>query len=285
MGRQKPNNRNRKSKRRDKRNNQNVDANDLLFEERYDLTADNIETTMADGCPKDMNTVVKGIIGKKPYVKPKTENQGKLMTLIQDNIITFAHGPAGTGKSFIATFSALKLLWNANNKIDKIVIIKPACEVVGEKIGYLPGSAEDKISVYAYSTLNIIEKIVGATATEQLVSEGFIKPSPLGFIRGCTFDNAVVILEEGQNTSKEQMKTFLSRIGENSKYIVTGDVNQSDRFHKNPNTSGLADALTRLKGIDGIETDFEFDQDDIVRNPIIKKILFKYEMLGDEIVE
>lgn len=285
MGKQRPNSKNNRSVKRERRtrrdNTRSRDNEDQLLDNGYDnFDAEEIQRhlTGEEGFAAS-KLKIREIMGRKPYVKPKTDNQAKLMNLILDNIITFAHGPAGTGKSFIATYSALKLLFSSESPINKIVIIKPACEVVGEKIGYLPGSADEKISVYAYSTLNIIEKIIGPKATQDLVAGDFIKPSPLGFIRGCTFDNAVVILEEGQNTSQEQMKTFLSRIGESSKYIVTGDVNQSDRFYKNPETSGLSDALERLSGINGIETEFRFSEEDIVRNPIIKDILFRYEQL------
>jgi phosphate starvation-inducible PhoH-like protein len=283
MGKHRSNCRNRRNSKRENRTRKdehytpNLSGEQyLLFEDEQIISARELEESMK-GSETNVKDIIQSIMGKKPYVKPKTENQYKLLNLITDNVITFAHGPAGTGKSYIATYSALKMLWNKENPIDKIVIIKPACEVVGEKIGYLPGSADEKISVYAYSTLNIIEKIIGSVPCQGLIKQGFIKPSPLGFIRGCTFDNAVVILEEGQNTSQEQMKTFLSRIGENSKYVITGDINQSDRFFKNPEKSGLADALVRLSDIEGIETEFEFDEDDIVRNPIIKEILNKYE--------
>lgn len=220
--------------------------------------------------------IIRNAIRKSLYIEYATDNQEKMVNLIRENTIMFAPGPAGTGKSFVAAFAALQLLRNSETPYEKLIIVKPAVEVAGENLGFLPGTVEDKIGPYNYSTVCIIEKIIGEDATATLLKEGIIEPTPLAFIRGCTFDKALVIGEEFQNISPYMMKTFLSRIGEDTKYIITGDVNQSDKF-KNPKDSGLFDAINRLDGIDDIETDFKFNIDDIVRNELIKSILRRYE--------
>jgi phosphate starvation-inducible protein PhoH and related proteins len=221
--------------------------------------------------------LVRSVLRKPIYVEYKTYNQELLATHVQENDIVFAPGPAGTGKSFIATYMALKLIRHSETPYDKIVIIKPAVEVAGENLGFLPGGVDDKIGPYTYSTVNLIEKIVGEENAGILVREGIIQPSPLAYIRGCTFDNAIVIAEEFQNVSPYMMKTFLSRIGENTKYIITGDINQSDKYFHNPSESGLADAIKRLDRMEGIITDFKFNLSDIVRSPRIQAILERYE--------
>lgn len=237
--------------------------------------AEELEYEMSS-CVHTKKDIIRNAMRKSLYIEYKTYNQEKMVDLIRGNTITFAPGPAGTGKSFIAAFSALQLLRSRETPYEKLIIVKPAVEVAGENLGFLPGSIEDKIGPYNYSTVCIIEKIIGEDATATLLKEGIIEPTPLAFIRGCTFENAIVIGEEFQNISPYMMKTFLSRIGEDSKYIITGDVNQSDKF-KNPKDSGLFDAINRLDGIDDIETDFKFSIDDIVRNKLIKSILRRYE--------
>jgi phosphate starvation-inducible PhoH-like protein len=221
--------------------------------------------------------LIREVLRKPIYVEYKTPKQEALAYAIDTNSITFAPGPAGTGKSYIATYMALKLIRNAETPYDKIIIIKPAVEVAGENLGFLPGGVDDKIGPYTYSTVNIIEKLIGEENASVLVREGVIQPAPLAYIRGCTFDNAIVIAEEFQNVSPYMMKTFLSRIGENTKYIITGDVNQSDKYLRNPQDSGLCDAINRLHGMPDIETNFRFNLEDIVRNGIIKDILARYE--------
>lgn len=220
--------------------------------------------------------IIRNTIKKPLFIEYATENQRKLADLAREKVVTFVPGPAGTGKSYVATFTGLQLLRHSDTPYDKMIIVKPAVEVAGENLGFLPGGVEEKIGPYNFSTINIIQKIIGEVACERLIKEGIIVPTPLAFIRGCTFDNAIVIGEEFQNISPYMMKTFLSRIGEDTKYIITGDINQSDKF-KNPKDSGLFDAINRLSGINDIETDFKFNIDDIVRNGIIKDILRRYE--------
>jgi phosphate starvation-inducible PhoH-like protein len=240
------------------------------------LYIDDLEVEMSSD-HQTKKDLIRSVLRKPIYVEYKTFNQELLAKHVNENDIVFAPGPAGTGKSFIATYMALKLVRHSETPYDKIVIIKPAVEVAGENLGFLPGGVEDKIGPYNYSTINLIEKIVGDESAGVLIREGIIQPSPLAFIRGCTFDNAIVIAEEFQNVSPYMMKTFLSRIGENTKYIITGDINQSDKYYANPSESGLADAIKRLDNMDGIITDFKFNLDDIVRSKRIQAILERYD--------
>jgi phosphate starvation-inducible protein PhoH and related proteins len=215
---------------------------------------------------------------KKPWCTFKGNDNGlkqkQYCDLIGSSEITICAGPAGTGKSYISIYKALDLLWKKGNGYDKITLFKPVVEA-DEKIGFLPGSVEDKISVYSSSSLSIIDKIIGKEKRLELVSMGIIECRALAYIRGDSFDHTILILEEGQNSSPRQMKTLLTRIGEKTKYIINGDMDQSDRF-KDYTKTGLYDVVNRLKGIEGVGT-FEFEIGDIVRNPIISKILERYE--------
>jgi len=179
-----------------------------------------------------------------------------------------------THNSYVSIAKALELLQNATNKYEKIVIFKPAVEVE-EKHGFLPGDIMEKIMPYVESSLAIIDKIIGKPARERLMTEGIIEIKALAYIRGANIDNAILIMEEAQNMSPNQMKTLITRIGENSKFIISGDMDQSDRYY-NVKQSGLFDAMNRLKGLEEIGF-FEFAIEDIVRNPIISKILKYYE--------
>ena len=211
---------NRKSSKKLKRPQTDVSFDEFSddsynFSEEFDITPDTLQKSMHNDFKPCKNANIRNLMGNKPGIKPRTDNQKKLMNLIENNTITFAPGPAGTGKSFIAAYAALKMLWNNDNEIDKIVIIKPACEIVGEKLGYLPGTADDKISVYSYSTLNIIDKIIGSDQTEALVNAKHIVPSPLGYIRGCTFENclpsdSLVLMSDGTKMTIEDILIGLS---------------------------------------------------------------------------
>jgi phosphate starvation-inducible PhoH-like protein len=220
---------------------------------------------------------------KKPGCTFRGKNRGlkqkEYCELIQQNEITICSGPAGTGKSYISIYKALDLLWKHDNKYHKLNLFKPVVEA-DERIGYLPGSLEDKISVYANSSLSIIDKIIGKEARMEMMALGLIECRALAYLRGDSIDNTILILEEGQNTTPRQMKTLLTRIGENTKYIINGDLDQSDRF-KDFARSGLYDVVNRLKKIDGVGI-YEFTEEDIVRNPLITKILERYRPEYDD---
>lgn len=208
---------------------------------------------------------------KIPQIKVqfRTEAQEKLWNLIDNKEIVFISGPAGTGKSFMTILKALSL-YRDDAKYKQIILITPAVEAE-EKLGALPGDVEEKLAPYTYSMLYLIEKIIGKKKIEKLVEKGIIKVMALAYLRGVNIDNAIVIADEMQNSTPGQMKTFLTRIGENSKYLVSGDLEQSDRF-KDKNISGLNVAIEKLKDIEKIGI-FEFSNEDIVRNPIISIIL------------
>ena len=184
------------------------------------------------------------------------------------------------GKSYITIARAIELLQNKTNPYDKIIISKPAVEA-GEKHGFLPGDMKEKMEPYVASSIDIIDKIIGKPNRIKLVQLELIMVEPLAFIRGKSIDNAILIMEEAQNMSPEQVKTLLTRIGEHSKFIISGDLDQSDRF-KNVKQSGLYDAMKRHRNIDEIGF-FQFDNNDIVRNPIICKILNNYETVSNDI--
>lgn len=203
----------------------------------------------------------------------KNESQQEYWNLMNNKEITICAGPAGTGKSFLSAAKALDLHTKERSKYKNIIIVTPAVEA-DEKLGALPGTMEEKLEPYNFSTIYTFEKLIGKVKTETLMKRGRIKQMGLGFMRGVTIDNAVVIFEEMQNSTPKQMKTILTRIGENAKYFITGDLEQSDRYQKYEDC-GLYVAMEKLKDVVQIGV-FQFEQKDIVRNPIISIILEKF---------
>jgi phosphate starvation-inducible PhoH-like protein len=210
---------------------------------------------------------------KKPKEKFLTKAQEKYWKLIDKNQITICLGPSGTGKSYIAMKKSVDLLYE-DNKYEKIIIIRPAVESDDRSIGALPGNLEEKMEPYVAPTFYILKKIIGKESIDKLKEGGFIEVFSFNFLRGWTIDNSLVILEEAQNTTIKQMKLFLTRIGYNSKFIISGDLEQSDYF-KDITKSGLYDAKERFKDLNDVGI-FEFDITDIVRNDLISKILERY---------
>lgn len=207
-------------------------------------------------------------------LKCKNKSQKDFVNLIEEKEITFGYGPAGTGKSFVSLFKALQLLKNHNNKFKKIIVAKPIVDVE-ESIGFLPGTQDEKLRPYVMSCLDIIDKVVGEGAREKLEEDGFLEFIALAHIRGMNIENSIMIMEEAQNMSPLQMKTLLTRIGEDSKFIVSGDLDQSDRY-RDVKKSGLYDALEKHDNIEEVGM-HKFDEEDIVRNPIVTKILNNYK--------
>lgn len=206
--------------------------------------------------------------------KPKNEKQQSFCDLIEEKEIVICSGPAGVGKSMLSILKALELLKSPNNEFYKIIICKPAVPA-DEDIGFLPGNIAEKLDPFLYSTFYLFEKILGKTVTKSLIDQGYLQILGLGYMRGINIDNSLVIFEEIQNATPKQVKTLLTRIGYKSKFIVSGDLEQSDKY-KNSHDSGLYDAMNRVVGIDDIGL-FKFDESDIVRNKIISKILEKYK--------
>ena len=200
----------------------------------------------------------------------RTPNQKTFYNTISRNDVTFSVGPAGCGKTFLATHYALKNL--AKGKYDKMVITKPLVEVDGEKMGYLPGDIDEKTMPYMMSLYYNMEQIIGKQRLEVLKKAGAIQVIPLAYMRGLTLTDSIVVLDEAQNATPAQLKTFLTRIGQGSKYIVCGDLMQSDIRKAN----GLDDSIKRFTGVKRVGFS-QFDLSDVVRHPIVAELLERYQ--------
>ena len=216
----------------------------------------------------------KEIIGKTSRKKFLSENQKTYYNNLLENEITICSGPAGVGKSFVAMRAAIDLLMDETNSYEKLIIVRPAVEAE-EKLGSLPGNLEEKLDPYIFPSYYLLNKIIGKESREKLKQNDIIEVFALAYMRGMNIDNSILIFEEAQNCTPSQMKLLLTRIGFNSKFFISGDVEQTDRY-KDKTMSGLYDALNRFKDIDNIGV-FEFDNEDVIRNPLISKILKKYD--------
>jgi phosphate starvation-inducible PhoH-like protein len=208
---------------------------------------------------------------RQKTIKPleaKTEAQGHYMIAIEGNQLTFGVGPAGTGKTYICTRIGAQLL--KDKKIKRLIVTRPAVEA-GGGLGFLPGTIHEKFAPYFAPFRAVLDEVFGASHVDYLIKDGQIEIQPLEYIRGLTFDNCFVILDEAQNTTPGQMKLFLSRIGEYSNVVVNGDISQQDI----EGMSGLQDAMDRLEGLNSVEI-CEFDEDDIVRSGLCKEIIKRY---------
>ncbi len=231
------------------------------------------QRTKKKGLGNETKQLLKTIIGDINF-KPKNIKQKEFYDLIEEKEIVICTGPAGVGKSYLTALKALDLLSNPNNEYFKIVITTPAVEA-DEKLGYLPGDVLEKMAPYTYSTLYLFEKIIGKKQVQTLMETEHIIIMPLGYMRGINVDHSILIAEEFQNSTKRQTKTLLTRIGFKSKFIISGDLEQSDRY-RDVTETGLYDAMNRLKDIDKIGM-CSFTEEDVVRNPLIGKILETYK--------
>jgi phosphate starvation-inducible PhoH-like protein len=218
--------------------------------------------------------IISQVLKKRPKNKFLTENQKIYHETLLNNQITICSGPAGVGKSYIAMKTAIDLLLDDGNGYDKIIIVRPAVEAE-EKLGALPGNLEEKLDPYIFPSYYLLNKIIGKEAREKLKEAEVIEVFALAYMRGMTIDNSILVFEEAQNATPKQIKLLLTRIGTSSKFFISGDIEQTDRY-KDKKHSGLYDALIRFTNIPGIGI-FEFGDKDGVRNPIITKILQKYE--------
>lgn len=220
--------------------------------------------------------IISEILPTKYRLKCKNLKQKEFANLISDKEIIIATGPAGVGKSYVAIAIAFELIQDESNKYEHIILINPAVEAE-EKYGFMPGTLREKLDPFVGSSIDIIDKIVGIEKRIKLEQTGIVSVGALGFIRGKTIDNSILIMEEAQNMSPHQMKTLLTRIGANSKFIISGDLDQSDRYN-DYKQCGLYDVVNRHSNIP--EFGFiEFDESDIVRNPLITLILNNYKKI------
>ncbi len=217
---------------------------------------------------------INSLVSKKIKNKFLTESQKEYYELLTNNQIVLCSGPAGVGKSYISMKAAVDLLLDPANSYEKLVIVRPAVEAE-EKLGSLPGNVEEKLDPYIFPSYYLLNKIIGKEAREKLKEAEIIEVFALAYMRGMNIDNTILIFEEAQNSTPNQMKLLLTRIGFNSKFFISGDLEQTDRY-KDKKQSGLWDALQRFKGLNDVGV-FEFSDKDVVRNPLIGKLLKRYE--------
>lgn len=211
------------------------------------------------------------ITSRNRVISPKSANQKHYIDAIRTNDIVFGIGPAGTGKTYLAVAMAVSTLMA--EKVRSIILTRPAVEA-GEKLGFLPGDMAQKVDPYLRPLTDALHEMLGQEKTQDLVERGIIEVAPLAFMRGRTLNNAFVILDEAQNTTREQMKMFLTRIGFDSRAVITGDITQVDL--PGGNASGLVEAKKLLQGIDGISFS-QFSRSDVVRHPLVQRIIEAYE--------
>ena len=223
---------------------------------------------------KSGNVIVFSVTGK-PII-PRSENQQRLVDAFREHDMVFAIGPAGSGKTYTAIALAVRAL--KNKEIKKIILSRPAVEA-GEKLGFLPGDMKEKIDPYLQPLYDALQDMIPAAKLQEYMDQNVIQIAPLAFMRGRTLNDAVVILDEAQNTTSAQIKMFLTRMGMNTKMIVTGDMTQIDLPASQ--TSGLIQAMKILKGVKGISF-IELNQKDIVRHKLVTRIVEAYEKYDKE---
>lgn len=265
------------------------DAETAVFEEKMKkleeycakynkLTEDVILDTIKGAPPKELkmdSAIIYGVNGKP--IAARTPNQQILVKTFTENDLTFALGPAGTGKTYVAIALAVRAL--KNKEVRKIILSRPAVEA-GEKLGFLPGDMKDKIDPYLQPLYDALEDMIPAAKLKEYMEGNVIQIAPLAFMRGRTLNDAVIILDEAQNTTTHQIKMFLTRLGMGAKMIITGDITQIDL----PRTtvSGLVQALHVLRDVPGIGH-VEFGKKDIVRHHLVQRIVEAYEKHDEEV--
>lgn len=241
------------------------------------ITKDNTEyilTLQSKGLEKEYSALNDDIICYTMRGKPirsKTLGQKRYIDAIRHNDIVFGIGPAGTGKTYLAMAMAITAF--KNGEVDRLILTRPAVEA-GEKLGFLPGDLQDKVDPYLRPLYDALFEIMGAEAFEKNMEKGLIEVAPLAYMRGRTLENAYIILDEAQNTTPEQMKMFLTRFGQGSKIVVTGDITQIDL--PGGKRSGLKEVRRILRGIQDIAF-IEFSQDDVVRHRLVQRIIEAYD--------
>jgi len=226
----------------------------------------------ADEAPADQDVIVYGNNGT--VVRARTVNQQRLVRLYDADDLLFAVGPAGSGKTYTAIALAVRAL--RNREVKRIILTRPAVEA-GEKLGFLPGDMKEKLDPYLQPLYDALNDMIPAAKLGRFMEDGTVQIAPLAFMRGRTLDNAFVILDEAQNTTVSQLKMFLTRMGRNARFIVTGDVTQIDLPRRED--SGLVPVIDMLRGIDGIGI-VGFDNRDIIRHRLVKHIVEAFEKCG-----
>ena len=227
-------------------------------------TSDDYETSAASG-----EVLVHGVSGR--LIKAQTANQRKLVESMKKNDMVFAIGPAGTGKTYTGVALAVQAL--KNKEVKRIILTRPAVEA-GENLGFLPGDLKEKLDPYMQLLYDALRDMIPHEKLDNFIEKGVIQIAPLAFMRGRTLDNAFVILDEGQNTTHSQMKMFLTRMGKNAKFLLTGDPGQIDLPRRT--ISGLKEALLILRDVEGVGI-IHLDDKDVIRHKLVKKIIAAYK--------
>ena len=209
--------------------------------------------------------------GVKRPVQPRSVNQRKYIEAIEQNDMVFGVGPAGTGKTYLAVAMAAAAL--TAKKVSRIVLVRPAVEA-GERLGFLPGTLQEKVDPYLRPLYDALYDLLDPEKVDKMLEKNVIEVAPLAFMRGRTLNDAFILMDEAQNTTIEQMKMFLTRMGNNSKAVITGDITQIDL--PNPRKSGLVDAINVLEGVEGIRF-CHFEDSDVVRHALVQRIVRAYE--------
>ena len=212
--------------------------------------------------------------GVKRMVQPRSPNQRKYVEAIEQSDMTFGLGPAGTGKTYLAVAMAVSAL--VSKKVSRIILVRPAVEA-GERLGFLPGSLQEKVDPYLRPLYDALYDLLDPVKVDKMLETNVIEVAPLAFMRGRTLSDAFIIMDEAQNTTTEQMKMFVTRLGNNSKAVITGDLTQTDL--PNPKKSGLLEALQVLDGVEGIRF-CHFDDVDVVRHHLVQRIVRAYDSYG-----
>lgn len=240
-----------------------------LDENAIERVLTSIESEDYTTSEKISDVILHGVGGK--IIKPQTANQRKLVESMRKHDMVFAIGPAGTGKTYTGVALAVKAL--KNKEVKRIILTRPAVEA-GENLGFLPGDLKEKLDPYMQPLYDALRDMIPAEKLAQFIENGTIQIAPLAFMRGRTLDNAFVILDEGQNTTHNQMKMFLTRMGKNAKFLLTGDPGQVDLPRRT--TSGLKEAILILRNVEGVGMVF-LDETDVIRHKLVRKIIEAYK--------
>ena len=250
----------------------------LHFGKYNKLDENSIERVLMGGHTEDIGSkeqngdvILHGVGGK--IIKAQTVNQRKMVQSMRENDMVFAIGPAGTGKTYTGVALAVQAL--KNKEVKRIILTRPAVEA-GENLGFLPGDLKEKLDPYMQPLYDALRDMIPAEKLNNFIENGTIQIAPLAFMRGRTLDNAFVILDEGQNTTHNQMKMFLTRMGKNAKFLLTGDPGQVDLPRRT--ISGLKEALLILKNVEGVGLVY-LDDKDVIRHKLVKKIISAYKSI------